>query len=62
MDSDTLLTLSDIVITAIENNNKAAQTIYGKTAIDAIRDENKKLQTINSMLCRYAETLSDKDD
>lgn len=62
MDSDTLMALSEIVITAMENNNRAAKTIYGKDAIRAILKENEKLQSINSMLCRYAERLSDKED
>lgn len=57
---ETMLKLSDIVINEIENNNRACQTIHNVDAINALREENKELQSINSMLIDYAKTLNPK--
>ena len=57
---ETMLKLSDIVINEIENNNRACQSIHNVDAINAIREENKELQSINSMLIDYARTLNPK--
>ena len=58
IDPSMLFRLSDIVINAIENNNKASSFIHNTEAIMAIQKENKELQKINSMLIRYARTLN----
>lgn len=57
IDAEILMKLSDIVIKSIENNNKAAGIVSDKDIIKSIDIENKKLQRINSMLCRYAQRI-----
>lgn len=57
-DADALLLLSDLVIRAIEENNRAAKMIHNNDAIDVLDRENKKLQELNSKLIRYATKLN----
>ena len=54
IDAETYMLLSDIVIRAMEANNRAAGIISNIEAIEALTNENEKLQKLNSMLIRYA--------
>lgn len=60
IEPETMLKLSDVVINAIEDNNRVCQTIHNVDAINALKEENKELQSINSMLIDYARTLNPK--
>lgn len=54
IDAETYIKLSEIVIRAMQSNNRAAEIIANKDAIEALNNENKELQKLNSMLLRYA--------
>lgn len=62
IDADTMMILSGLVIRAMQGNNKAIEGIYNPDAINALKKENKKLQKINSMLCRYAQRIDPEMD
>lgn len=57
IDADTMMLLSEVILRAMQSNNEAIKAIYNKDAIKALEKENKKLQNINSMLCRYAQRI-----
>ena len=50
-----LLTLSDVLITAISANNKASSLASSVTIRDAIREENKKLNHLHQKVCDMME-------
>ena len=50
-----LLTLSDVLMSAISANNKAASLASSGTIRDAIREENKKLNHLHQKVCDMME-------
>jgi tagatose-1,6-bisphosphate aldolase non-catalytic subunit AgaZ/GatZ len=62
IDAETMMILSQVILRAMQSNNEAIKAIYNGDAIEALEKENKMLQGINSMLCRYAQRIDPEMD